>query len=135
MYINNPNAATQAANISQFGGNAVATGTGVGGNGVPRVTVSSDSFSSTVFVTIAPVTVNATSFANYAPNAACVETFISNLDAALTIYVRDTAANTDAQGIPVGPKSTLILQTTSALRLTNGGATNVAVNINERRTP
>lgn len=32
-----------SSNIAQFGGNAVVTGTGVGGNGIPRVTVSSDS--------------------------------------------------------------------------------------------
>lgn len=32
------------ANVYQFGGQAVQTGTGVGGPGVPRVTVSSDSF-------------------------------------------------------------------------------------------
>ncbi len=31
------------ANVSQFGGSAIATGTGTGGSGIPRVTVSSDS--------------------------------------------------------------------------------------------
>ena len=41
-------AVTQASgpwtsNVTQFGGNAIATGTGAGGNGIPRVTVSNDS--------------------------------------------------------------------------------------------
>ncbi len=35
--------ASGATNVSQFGGNNVVTGTGTGGNGIPRVTVSSDS--------------------------------------------------------------------------------------------
>jgi hypothetical protein len=43
---NTPNVTIQsnaAVNVAQFGGNAVATGTGAGGNGIPRVTVSNDS--------------------------------------------------------------------------------------------
>lgn len=36
-------ATTQPANITQFGGTNVSTGTGTGGAGIPRVTVSSDS--------------------------------------------------------------------------------------------
>lgn len=32
-----------STNITQFGGNAVVTGTGAGGNGIPRVTISNDS--------------------------------------------------------------------------------------------
>lgn len=35
--------ANASANVTQFGGSAVVTGTGVGGAGIPRVTVSSDS--------------------------------------------------------------------------------------------
>lgn len=34
---------TQPVNVTQFGGNAVVTGTGNSGNGIPRVTVSNDS--------------------------------------------------------------------------------------------
>jgi hypothetical protein len=34
---------TQPTNVAQFGGNNVVTGTGASGNGIPRVTVSSDS--------------------------------------------------------------------------------------------
>jgi hypothetical protein len=37
------NAVVQTINVTQFGGSNVATGTGAGGAGVPRVTVSSDS--------------------------------------------------------------------------------------------
>lgn len=33
----------QSTNVDQFGGNAVATGTGTSGNGIPRVTLSNDS--------------------------------------------------------------------------------------------
>lgn len=45
---NNIGSVTQGAapwsqNVTQFGGNAIATGTGIGGLGIPRVTVSSDS--------------------------------------------------------------------------------------------
>jgi hypothetical protein len=36
-----------STNVAQFGGNAVVTGTGTGGVGIPRVTVSSDSFPAT----------------------------------------------------------------------------------------
>lgn len=43
------------ANITQFGSSAVVTGTGVGGSGIPRVTVSSDS-SLTSVATVASVT-------------------------------------------------------------------------------
>ena len=35
--------ANQSVNVNQFGGSAVVTGTGVGGAGIPRVTLSSDS--------------------------------------------------------------------------------------------
>lgn len=38
-------------NVSQFGGNPVVTGTGLSGAGIPRVTVSSDSFPATQAVT------------------------------------------------------------------------------------
>lgn len=37
--------ANQSSNVAQFGGNNVVTGTGVGGNGIPRVTPSSDTVS------------------------------------------------------------------------------------------
>lgn len=43
--------ANASTNITQFGGNAVVTGTGVSGAGIPRVTVSSDSFPATQAVT------------------------------------------------------------------------------------
>ena len=41
-------------NITQFGGSNVVTGTGVGGAGIPRVTVSSDSFPTTQAVSRRP---------------------------------------------------------------------------------
>lgn len=48
-------------NVSQFGGNPVVTGIGVSGAGIPRVTVSSDSFPATQAVSVAslPLPVNA----------------------------------------------------------------------------
>lgn len=49
--VNNP----VVSNVAQFGGANVVTGTGVGGAGVPRVTVSSDS---TLSATLTPPTVN-----------------------------------------------------------------------------
>jgi hypothetical protein len=39
------------ANITQFGGTNISTGTGIGGAGIPRVTVSSDSFPASQTVT------------------------------------------------------------------------------------
>jgi hypothetical protein len=39
--------ANQSTNVNQFGGTNVVTGTGTGGAGIPRVTVSSDSFPAT----------------------------------------------------------------------------------------
>lgn len=39
--------AATASNITQFGGTNISTGTGTGGAGIPRVTVSSDSFPAT----------------------------------------------------------------------------------------
>ncbi len=46
---------TGPVNVTQFGGNNVATGTGTGGNGIPRVTVSSDSALASV-TTVSTVT-------------------------------------------------------------------------------
>lgn len=48
-------------NVSQFGGNPVVTGTGVSGAGIPRMTVSSDSFPATQVVSVVslPLPVNA----------------------------------------------------------------------------
>lgn len=43
----NQGGAPWAENITQFAGSAVVTGTGIGGAGIPRVTVSSDSFPAT----------------------------------------------------------------------------------------
>lgn len=45
----------QSVNVAQFGSNNVVTGTGTGGNGIPRVTVSSDS-SLTSVTTVSTVT-------------------------------------------------------------------------------
>jgi hypothetical protein len=47
--------ATQPRNVAQFGGSNVVTGTGTGGAGIPRVTVSSDSFPTTQGVNIAQI--------------------------------------------------------------------------------
>lgn len=41
--VNNTQQGTASQNVAQFGGNSVVTGTGTGGSGIPRVTVSSDS--------------------------------------------------------------------------------------------
>ena len=46
-----------STSVSQFGGNAVVTGTGIGGLGIPRVTVSSDSFPASQVVTLASTTI------------------------------------------------------------------------------
>ena len=42
LKVNIAGSITQATNVSQFGGSAVVTGTGISGAGIPRVTVSSD---------------------------------------------------------------------------------------------
>jgi len=41
--VNNTQQGTASQNVAQFGGSAIATGTGAGGAGVPRVTISNDS--------------------------------------------------------------------------------------------
>lgn len=43
LTVNNTQQGTAAQNITQFGGTNISTGTGAGGTGVPRVTVSNDS--------------------------------------------------------------------------------------------
>lgn len=50
-----PSGGTGAVNVTQFGGNAVVTGTGASGNGIPRVTVSNDSSLASV-TTVSTVT-------------------------------------------------------------------------------
>ena len=50
--------ANASTNVTQFGGNPVVTGTGVSGIGIPRVTVSSDSFPSAQSLTLKDPTFN-----------------------------------------------------------------------------
>jgi len=52
----NQGGAPWSANVTQFGGNAIVTGTGAGGNGIPRVTVSNDSIVGAVPTPSASVT-------------------------------------------------------------------------------
>lgn len=134
MFISNPNAATVATNISQFGGTAISTGQGVGGAGIPRVTIAKDSLQFGVMVTSAPLVVPNAGNVNYAPNANCMRVIFSNLDTALSVYIRDQAAATDQQGILLAPRATATLETNAALRLTNGGGTSVTVTVNEIRS-
>lgn len=54
--------ANQSCNTAQFGGNAVATGTGAGGVGIPRVTVSNDSNVLVTPPTLTKATQGATGF-------------------------------------------------------------------------
>lgn len=78
--------ANASANVAQFGGTNVSTGTGVGGVGIPRVTVSSDSFPATQAVSIAAaVTVSQATAANL--NATVAGTVTGNQGTA------NTAAN------------------------------------------
>lgn len=48
--------ANASTNIAQFGGVAIATGTGAGGAGIPRVTVSNDSSIATITTSVTPGT-------------------------------------------------------------------------------
>lgn len=79
--------ANASTNVAQFGGSAVATGTGVGGAGVPRVTVSSDSFPASQAVT----------------NAS-----LANLDVALSTRTKPA----DQQHTIIDSGSTVVTQTT-----------------------
>lgn len=135
MYINNPNASTQSSNISQFGGVAVSTGTGVGGAGMPRVTVSSDSFKLGTIVTGNNITVPAGSGTSYVPDPATVETLFSNQDGSLEVFIRDTASMGLSVGTLLGPKATASINCNGKVHLTNAGGTNVTVSVNELRTP
>jgi hypothetical protein len=116
-------AVTQASgpwtqNVTQFGGSAVATGTGVSGAGVPRVTVSSDSSLALAAGTakvgiVAPQTgCGATNFESgspvgFAALAAATTTVTSTTTCVLTLILTNTgSANftyyvTDNQATPV----------------------------------
>lgn len=83
-------------NVVQFGGNAVATGTGVGGSGVPRVTVSNDSkmlvWDSTNTATVkaastSPATTDTALVAAISPNPAPVCTGVININQTSTTDV------------------------------------------------
>lgn len=81
-------------NISQFGGNPVVTGTGTSGVGIPRVTVSSDSFPATQPVS-GTVTVTQTTASNL--NATVIGTSSDNTANSTTkISVLSARANTSS---------------------------------------
>lgn len=135
MYVNNPNASTQSSNITQFGSSNVATGKGASGAGVPRVTMSNDSFVCGTLVTGAQQTINNAATFDYAPNAACCQLIISNTDASGEVYLRDTVATTGSVGILLRPKSVAILDTNATVRVTNNSGASVNINFAELRTP
>ncbi len=65
-----PSGGTGSVNVAQFGGSNVVTGTGTGGSGIPRVTVSSDSTLTSVG-TVSTVT-SVTAIANALPAGAAI---------------------------------------------------------------
>jgi hypothetical protein len=110
--------ANATTNVTQFGGTNVSTGTGTGGAGIPRVTVSSDS---TVGVT-GTVTVSGTVTANAGTN---LNTSALALDATLgRTQGSATAAQTGpiVQGAATAAAPTYTTATTNPLSLTTAGA-------------
>lgn len=67
-------------NVSQFGGNAVQTGTGASGNGVPRVTVANDSY-----LTDRNVTGNLTSACSTGVSCAASSVLVAKTDGASSV--------------------------------------------------
>lgn len=99
--------ANASTNVAQFGGTNVSTGTGVGGAGIPRVTVSSDSFPATQAVS-GTVTANqgtANTAANAWPAKVTDGTTVAGVIAATTALKTDlssvagTATVTAAAGV------------------------------------
>lgn len=89
----NQGGAPWSENITQFGGNPVVTGTGTSGVGIPRVTVSSDSFPATQAVS-GTITVTQGTAANL--NATVVGTVTANAGTGSFTVVQPTAANLNA---------------------------------------
>lgn len=118
-------AVTQASgpwtnNVTQFGGSPIATGTGAGGSGIPRVTVSNDSqvntqpagFGSIVSFQQA-VTASAVVLASNSVHGFCVKALPTN---SITVYVGPTGVTTST-GYPLAAGDNICFQ---------GSNTNVA---------
>lgn len=72
------NATPWNENVAQFGGNPVVTGTGIGGAGIPRVTVSSDSFPATQPISAASLPLPANAAQETGGNLATIATQTRN---------------------------------------------------------
>lgn len=86
----NQGGAPWSENITQFGGNALATGAGAGGNGVPRVTVSNDSQISDLVATGSITTQNLSPNSGADTAASAVVTANLNSTGTATIQVTGT---------------------------------------------
>jgi hypothetical protein len=96
--------ANASTNITQFGGNAVATGTGASGTGVPRVTVSSDSTPQSSTATLTDVASSASSVQILASTAGRRMAIFFN-DSTQILYLKfGTTASTSSYTAQIGPK-------------------------------
>lgn len=95
--------ANASTNITQFGGNAVATGAGAGGNGVPRVTISSDSTQKATTSTLTNVSASASNVQLLASTAGRRGAMFVN-DSTASLYMKfGTTATTSSFTVKVGP--------------------------------
>lgn len=110
-------------NISQFGGNNVVTGTGISGVGIPRVTVSSDSFpatqavTGTFFQTTQPVSLTSTTITG---SVAVTGTFFQSTQpvSALNLPLPNNATQ------ETGGNLATIVTNTTGLTVAQGSTTN-----------
>jgi hypothetical protein len=107
--------ANQSVNVAQFGGNAVATGTGAGGNGVPRVTVSNDSQINLAANVTATACSSTITTGGTAQNAFTAQTAlhgftIANIDTTEPLWISFTgtaaASGTDSYPLPAATATT-----------------------------
>lgn len=86
-------------NVTQFGGNNIVTGTGIGGLGIPRVTVSSDSFPTTqaISATSLPLPTGAATSANQSTEITSLSSIVTNTTG-LATSANQTNGNQQIQG-------------------------------------
>lgn len=87
--------------------------------------------SPTGITTQKPISVLAGNKQDIAPVLNQTTVVVSNLDATLSVFIRDTVGTTAQVGTLVGPQGVAALDTSATIRVTNNGATAVAIAVNQ----
>lgn len=85
-------------------------------------------------LTVATLTANAGSFVDIPADSDQIEVLVSNYDATLAVYARDTAATTQG-GTKINAGETAVISTSAAVRIVNPGGSNVSIGVNRIKTP